>query len=109
MRLRLRDSTYPAGAATTTDTSTVARVTSRLLTSQVSVCVWVKTLTKFSKVNVAVLVDWADGRTDNHSTASTGTSTTAQMTNSRANRHHLPRSPCLCSWRLIVVIRSPPS
>ena len=41
--LRPRESTYPAGAATITDTTTVARATSRLFCSHVGVRVSVST------------------------------------------------------------------
>ena len=90
-RLRPRDNTYPAGAATATDTRTVPRVTSMLFCSQSKTSVWLKMLTKFSSVNFAVLVLPSEGWRESTTTATIGTSTTAVITKTRTNVHQLPR------------------
>ncbi len=91
MRLRPRDSTYPAGAATATDTTTVTTVTVKLFFSQVKTSVWLKMLTKFSSVNFAVLVLPRAGWRERRTTAMIGTSTTAVITKMTTNRHQVPR------------------
>src|SRR5690349_17681208 len=91
-RLRPRDSTYPAGAATATETTTVARVTPRLLPSQVRVGMSVRTWVKLARPNAARLPEATPGRSDRISTAATGTRTTAVINRIAAKRHHRPRS-----------------
>ena len=59
--LRPRDRTYPAGAATITETTTVPRVTSRLFCSHRTTSVLANTLLKFSRVNPPLVVE-VDGR-----------------------------------------------
>src|SRR5215210_8338333 len=90
-RLRPRDSTYPAGAATATDTRTVTMVTNMLLRSQVKTSVSMKMLTKFSSVNFAVLVLPSAGWRESTTTARIGTSTRAVITTKRTNFPQLPR------------------
>src|ERR687893_1423731 len=91
-RLRPRDNTYPAGAATATDTTTVTTVTSMLFFSQVKTSVRLKIRTKFSSVKLAVVSLPSDGRRASKTTAMIGTSTTAVITNMATNRHQVPRA-----------------
>src|SRR3954447_15941021 len=89
--LRPRDNTYPAGAATATDTRTVARVTVMLLRNQVATSVWMKMLTKFSRVNFAVLVLPSAGWRESPTTAKIGTRATRVITKRTRNLHQRPR------------------
>ena len=97
--LRPRDNTYPAGAATATDTTTVTMVTSMLFFSQVRTSVWLKILTKFSSVKLAVVVLPSAGRRESRTTARIGTRTTAVITNMTKNRHQVPRVSGSVFWR----------
>src|SRR5688572_10150380 len=87
-RLRPRDNTYPAGAATATDTTTVTIVTIMLFFSQVSTSVWLKMSTKFSSVQFAVVVLPSAGRRASRTTSMIGTSTRAVITSMAKNRPH---------------------
>src|SRR5688572_11522439 len=89
--LRPRDNTYPAGAATAVDTTTVTMVTIMLFFNQVRTSVWLNTLTKFSSVKFAVVVLPSAGRRESRTTAMIGTSMTAVITNMAKNRNQLPR------------------
>ena len=62
-----------------------------LLRSQIKTSVWLKILTKFSSVNVAVLVLPSEGWRESTTTARIGMSTTAVITKTRTNLHQLPR------------------
>ena len=101
-RLRPRDSTYPAGAATATETRTVPRVTSRLFCSHSTTSVVANTLLKFSRVNPPLVVEVTDGVNARNSTTATGTSATIVMSRMSTKRHHCPRVPfsreVSCCW-----------
>src|SRR5215203_3270824 len=87
-----RDNTYPAGAATATDTTTVTTVTSMLFFSHVKTSVCLKIRTKFSSVKLAVVSLPSEGRRASMTTAMIGTSTTPVITNMAKNRHQVPRA-----------------
>ncbi|OUD87979.1 hypothetical protein BC477_08290 [Clavibacter michiganensis subsp. michiganensis] len=97
---RERLSTYPAGAAITTETSTVTSATIRLLPSQIITSVPPSTRWKFSSVK-PVAVEFCPGWVERNSTARMGVITTSVMIAMSRKRHHWPFcSRCFAEVRL---------